>query len=68
MSWLHGIIELMDRNLNQLWETVEAQEPGVLQTMGWQKSDTTNGLKNNSNDKLPLVSLLFGYFPILNLR
>ena len=37
MSWLHGIIELMDRNLNQLWETVEAQEPGVLQTMGWQR-------------------------------
>ena len=34
MSWLHSIIELMDRNLSQLWETVGAWEPGVLQSMG----------------------------------
>lgn len=67
MSWLHGIIELMDRNLNQLWETVEAKA-WCAADHGVAKSDTTNGLKNNSNDKLPLVSLLFGYFPILNPR
>ena len=34
---------------------------------GRKESDMTNGLKNNS-DTFPLVSLLYGYFPIFNQR
>ena len=36
MRWLDGITVSTDVNLSQLLETVEAREPGLLQSMGLQ--------------------------------
>ena len=52
MKWLDGIIDSMDMSLSKLWELVmdnwrEARtpmKPGVLQSMGLQRSDTTEQL------------------------
>ena len=40
MRWLDGITESVDMSLGKLWELVTGR-PGVLQSMGSQKSDTT---------------------------
>ena len=37
MKWLDGISDSMDRNLSKLQETVKAEKPGVLQSMGSQR-------------------------------
>ena len=37
----------MDMNLSKLWEMVKEGRPGVLQSMGSQKSDMTRRLNNN---------------------
>ena len=39
MRWLTGTTDSTDMNLSTLQETVEAEKPGVLQSMGW-KSQT----------------------------
>ena len=41
MRWLDGIIDLMNMNLSELQELVMDRKPGMLQSMGWQKSDMT---------------------------
>ena len=43
MRWLDGITESVDMSLGKLWELVTGR-PGVLQSMGSQKSDTTEWL------------------------
>ena len=34
MRWLNDITGSVDMDLSQLWEIVEDEEPGVLQSMG----------------------------------
>ena len=34
MRWLDSITDSMDMNLNKLWEILEEEKPGVLQSMG----------------------------------
>ena len=41
MRWLDSITDLMDIKLSKLYEIVEEGEPGVLQSMGSQRLDTT---------------------------
>ena len=41
MRWLDGIIDLMNMNLSELQELVMDRKPGMLPSMGWQKSDMT---------------------------
>ena len=47
MRWLDCITNAMDMNLSKLWEMVKEGRPGVLQSMGSQKSDMTRRLNNN---------------------
>ena len=37
-KWLNGIIDTMDMILGKLWETVKDEKPGVLQSMGFQRT------------------------------
>ena len=37
MRWLTGTTDSTDMNLSKLQETVEAEKPGVLQSMGWKR-------------------------------
>ena len=41
MRWLDGITDSMDVSLSKLWELVMDRKPGMLQSMGLQKSDMT---------------------------
>ena len=41
MRWLDGITDLIDMSLSKLQELVMDRKPGMLQSMGWQKSDMT---------------------------
>ena len=41
MRWLDGIRDSMDVSLSKLRELLRTGEPGVLQSMGITKSDTT---------------------------
>ena len=41
VKWLDGITDSMDMSLSKLWEMGRTGEPGVLQSMGSQRVDTT---------------------------
>ena len=41
MRWLDGITASMDISLRKLLERLKDREPGLLQSMGLQESDTT---------------------------
>ena len=47
MRQLDCITNAMYMNLSKLWEMVKEGRPGVLQSMGSQKSDMTRRLNNN---------------------
>ena len=49
MRWLDGITDSMDRSLGKLWEMVK-DKPGMLQSKGSQRVDTTEQLNNNNID------------------
>ena len=36
MRWLDNITDSVDMHLSKLWEIVDEEEPGVLQSMGSQ--------------------------------
>ena len=38
MRWLDEITDSMDMSLRKLWELVRTEKPGVLQSMGSQRS------------------------------
>ena len=40
--WLNGIIDTMDMILGKLWETVKDRKPGMLQSMGFQRTGHSN--------------------------
>ena len=37
IGWVNSITHSMDMNLSKLWETVKAEESGILQSMGSQR-------------------------------
>ena len=48
--WLDGITDSMDMSLSKLWELVWTGRPGLLQTMGSQRVDTTEQLNLTDNE------------------
>ena len=50
MGWLDGITMSVDMSLSKLQEIVTHREPGVLQSMRSQESDTTQQLSNKNNE------------------
>ena len=60
IRWLDGITHSMDKSFSKLQEEWRTGKPGVLQSMGLQKSET---LLNNNNDKpkIPVSSVLLHY-------
>ena len=56
VRWLDIINDSIDLNLNKFWEIVE--EPGMLQSMGWHKSQTWLSDTNNYNLCLNIKMML----------
>ena len=54
MRWLDGIIDLVDRNVRKLWETVKDREAWRAARSPWspKELDTTERLNNNNSIKV----------------
>ena len=51
MRWLDSIINSMDMNSSKFWEIVEAEETGMLQSMGSQRvrNDLASGQQQHTH-------------------
>ena len=59
MRWLDGITDSMELSLSKFWQLAMDREPGMLQSIGSQKSDTTEKQLNWTLFKLILPKFHF---------
>ena len=51
MRWLDGITDSMDMTLSKLQKIGQDREAWCVESMGWQRADTTEWLNNNNKER-----------------